>query len=122
MTLCVNGDAAIQKQTIVVRNRPPVASFAFSPSAPMLRETVMLTSTSADPDGPIAAQAWDIDGDGQYDDGGGVVASIAFGRVGAHTVGLRVVDRDGADVGGAPADPGGHARARAAQPVPGGAG
>ena len=56
----------------------------------------MLTSTSADPDGPIASQAWDIDGDGQYDDGGGVVASIAFGRAGPHTVGVRVVDRDGA--------------------------
>ena len=96
VTLCVDGDTTLQKQTIVVRNRPPVASFAFSPSAPTLRETVMLTSTSADPDGPIAAQAWDIDGDGQYDDGGGVVTSIAFGRVGPHTVGLRVLDRDGA--------------------------
>jgi hypothetical protein len=96
VTLCVNGDASLQKQTIVVRNRPPVASFSFAPVSPLVRDTVMLTSTSADPDGPIAGQAWDIDGDGQYDDGGAVVASIAFGRPGAHTVGVRVVDRDGA--------------------------
>jgi PKD repeat protein len=96
VTLCVNGDASLQKQTIVVRNRPPVASFSFAPLAPMIHDTVMLTSTSADPDGPIAAQAWDIDGDGQYDDGGAVVANITFGRIGVHTVGLRVVDRDGA--------------------------
>ncbi len=96
VTLCVNGDASLQKQTIVVRNRPPVASFTLAPNSPLVRDKVMLTSTSADPDGPIAAQAWDIDGDGQYDDGGGVLANIAFGRVGAHTVGLRVVDRDGA--------------------------
>jgi hypothetical protein len=96
VTLCVNGDASLQKQTIVVRNRPPVASFSFAPLAPMVRDPVMLTSTSLDPDGPIAAQAWDIDGDGQYDDGGNVLAGIAFGRAGLHTVGLRVVDRDGA--------------------------
>ncbi len=96
VTLCVNGDASLQKQTIVIRNRPPVASFSFAPLAPMVRDTVMLTSTSLDPDGPIAAQAWDIDGDGQYDDGGNVVAGIEFGRAGPHTVGLRVVDRDGA--------------------------
>ena len=83
VTLCVNGDASLQKQTIVVRNRPPVASFSFAPVFPLVRDTVMLTSTSADPDGPIAAQAWDIDGDGQYDDGGAVVASITFGRPGA---------------------------------------
>ncbi len=96
VSLCVNGDAALQRQTIAVRNRPPSASFTISPSAPLLREAVMLTSTSADPDGPITSQAWDLDGDGQYDDSGAVVAAIAFGRAGAHTVGLRVVDRDGA--------------------------
>ncbi len=55
----------------------------------------MLTSISADPDGPIVAQAWDLDGDGAYDDGQGATASIRFPAAGDFPVGLLVTDRDG---------------------------
>ena len=51
MTLCVNGDASLQKQFDRVRNRPPRASFSLRPAR--TATTVMLTSTSLDPDGPI---------------------------------------------------------------------
>ena len=54
-----------------------------------------MSSTSLDPDGPIVAYAWDLDGDGAFDDGSGIAATIALGT-GLHRVGLRVVDRDGA--------------------------
>ena len=87
---CVNGDAARQKQFVHVRNRPPRAYFAYSGSG-----TITLSSTASDLDGPIVAYAWDLDGDGAFDDGNGSGAMVSFAP-GLHRVGLRVVDRDGA--------------------------
>jgi hypothetical protein len=88
--LCVNGDAARQKQFVHVRNRAPRAYFTYTGS-----DNVTVTSTASDLDGPIAAYAWDLDGDGSFDDGTGAGATVALGP-GLHRVGLRVVDRDGA--------------------------
>ncbi|MBN1529990.1 MAG: PKD domain-containing protein [Thermoleophilaceae bacterium] len=90
VALCVNGDAALQRQTVLVRNRPPRADFSFSGGG-----TVTVTSTSVDLDGPIVAYAWDLDGDGAFDDGNGIGATVALAP-GLHRIGLRVVDRDGA--------------------------
>jgi hypothetical protein len=59
-------------------------------------EQIVLTSFSADPDGPLVAQAWDLDGDGAFDDGQGSTAAVTFPTAGAHPVGLLVTDRDGA--------------------------
>ena len=89
--LCVNGNAATQRQFVHVRNRPPNAWFGYAAT----EDAVTLTSTALDLDGPIVAYAWDLDGDGAFDDSSGISASIAFGP-GIHRVGLRVVDRDGA--------------------------
>jgi PKD domain len=94
--LCVNGSESLAKQTVVVRNRPPIASFTFAPSAPVTDETIALGSTSVDPDGPIASQAWDLDGDGAFDDATGETASVSFATVGTHPISLVVTDRDGA--------------------------
>ena len=96
MTLCLNGDPSTQKQTVTVLNRPPTASFALVPAAPVTRQAVTLTSTSVDPDGPIVAQEWDLDGDGAFDDGLGETALYFWLRAGPHPVALRVTDRDGA--------------------------
>ena len=74
---------------------PPVASFDFLPARPRSGETVTFTSTASDPDGTIAAQAWDLDGDGEYDDGNGPSAQRSFADQGEYTVGLEVIDSDG---------------------------
>jgi len=78
-------------------NRAPTASFTSNPSAPRAGQTVRLTSTSTDPDGPLARQQWDLDGDGRFASWSASTASVAT-RAGQRsvTVGLRVTDRDGA--------------------------
>ena len=87
-------DATSAGTAAVVENLPPVASFRFSPNPAFVGDTVDFTSISFDADGPVAAQAWDLDGDGQFDDGSDRVASKAFATAGQHTVRLRVTDSD----------------------------
>ncbi len=79
-------------RTVTVANRPPTAAFSFAPAAPAAGETVTLTSHSGDPEGPVT-EAWDLDGDGTFDDATGPVATTSF-AAGAHVVGLQVVDGD----------------------------
>jgi PKD repeat protein len=76
-------------------NARPVAAFTFSPSPAVAGETVAFTSTSSDPDGRVASQAWDLDDDRSYDDGSASTAARAFSSPGDYTVRLRVVDNDG---------------------------
>jgi len=98
ITLCVSGGTGSSSVTdnITVQNRPPFAAFTHAPSDPFGGDSVMLTSISADPDGPIVSQAWDLDADGAFDDGEGPTASVSFAAPGNHPVGLLVTDRDGA--------------------------
>ncbi|MEA2458955.1 MAG: hypothetical protein QOC95_1927, partial [Thermoleophilaceae bacterium] len=79
-------------------NRPPVASFTVSPTAPVAGAAVTFTSTSTDPDvgGKIASQAWDLNNDGVYDDGTGASASRSFPAAGSYVVRLKVTDDKGA--------------------------
>jgi PKD domain len=98
VSLCVTDgiDEASVKRKITVLNRPPVAAFTYAPVSPLTDDTVVLTSASLDPDGPIASLAWDLDNDGAFDDGSGVTTSLSFPRAGAYTVRLLAIDRDGA--------------------------
>jgi PKD repeat protein len=82
------------RKTVAVA-QAPVASFSVSPAAPVVNEPVSFTSTASDPDGSIAELAWDLNGDGSYDNGGGPVALRSFSAPGTHVVGLRVTDNDG---------------------------
>ncbi len=60
-------------------------------------DTIALSgAASTDTDGTIAAYAWDLDNDGQYDDATGVTADFAAATAGTFTVGLQVTDDDGA--------------------------
>lgn len=52
-------------------------------------------SSSCDPDGRLTLQAWDLDGDGAYDDATGSVATATFRSAGSRQVGLSVTARDG---------------------------
>ena len=86
-------------QTIAVQpfaNLQPAASFVHYPSSPQPGQLVSFYSTAADPDSPIAAQRWDLDGNGSYDDATGPTASRTFALPGRYTIGLQVEDTAGA--------------------------
>jgi PKD repeat protein len=77
-----------------VANRAPVAAFGFG--RPVRRGTpVTFTSASTDPEGRIAGLAWDLDGDGAYDDGAGATATRTFTTPTGNAVGLKVTDLEG---------------------------
>jgi PKD repeat protein len=85
--------------TVTMRiNAPPVAAFDFAPTGPQTKDTVTFTSTAGDPDGPgdIRAIAWDLNGDGNYNDATGPSAHAVFLTAGDYTVGMRVTDSGGA--------------------------
>jgi len=86
---------ATQPQVITVRNRPATASFTVVPAKPVAGEQATLTSTSFDPDGPIASQTWDLDGDGAFDDASGDLVRFTWPKEGTYPVALRVTDSDG---------------------------
>jgi PKD repeat protein len=74
---------------------PPAASFTIAPTAPAVNQPVLFTSTSSDPDGTLVEQVWDLNGDGNYDNGGGATALRSFADAGVYAVGLRVTDDAG---------------------------
>ena len=88
-----NGNSAVVERRLRV-NAPPVAAFTWSPFAIASGGEVDLISTSRDVEGAVAT-AWDLDGDGQYDDAAGAWVSRRFSRAGTYEVGLRVTDSDG---------------------------
>ena len=75
---------------------PPVAAFSFAPRSPGVGDTVTFVSSSFDPDGPIVSMAWDLNGDGRYNDAAGPLASKRFAAPGTYTIGLQVTDAQGA--------------------------
>jgi hypothetical protein len=91
------GATDVVRHAIDVANRAPVAAFDVNPTAPRTGEDVTLTSRGTDPDGGTLqlTAAWDLDGDGEFDDATGDTASASF-LAGPHVVRLRVTDGDGA--------------------------
>jgi len=82
-----------QAQTITVGNRPPTASFSFSPASPLTGQTVSFNGTgSSDPDGTISSYAW-IFGDGGTSSG--ATPTHAYSKPGTYTVQLSVTDDSG---------------------------
>ena len=77
-------------------NTAPSASFSASTLTPQTGVAVTFTDSSSDADGTIASRAWDLDGDGAYDDATGATATATYATAGDVTVGLRVTDDDGA--------------------------
>lgn len=90
------GESGQKQRVIQVNNRLPAASLAYFPASPEAGEPVSFVSTSQDPDGTLASQLWDLNGDGVFGDATGPTASYTFPSPGTSTVGLRVVDGDGA--------------------------
>jgi PKD repeat protein len=91
----VGGGFAIVTTTVNV-NAPPQARFSVAPEDAFVGDIVTLSSTSVDPDGPLARQEWDLDNDGQFDDANAAVVSARFNSEGTHPLKLRVTDSRGA--------------------------
>jgi PKD repeat protein len=90
-----NANQAVSEKTIRV-NAPPSAGFVWSPLEPVAGQAVDLFSVSSDSEGALAAQAWDLDGDGEFDDATGSSVRQVFPRPGTYDVGLHITDSDGA--------------------------
>ena len=56
---------------------------------------VIFTATASDPDGTVAALAWDLDGDGQFNDGTGAVVARTFSTPGSRIVSVHATDNVG---------------------------
>jgi hypothetical protein len=80
----------------LAQDQRPEASFSFSPEDPRAGQEVRFESSSCDPDGRLVRQAWDLDGDGAYDDAEGEAATQTFAGPGPRTIGLEVTARGGA--------------------------
>jgi len=95
----VDGATDTATAAITVVNHPPVAGIAVqAPPAVAGRATTLDATASHDTDGTIADYRWDLDGDGVYETDGGTTATraVTFATHGAHSVGVQVVDDDGA--------------------------
>jgi hypothetical protein len=97
-TLDLDGHPSERRRQVTVvgpgggPNRPPEASFVFFPANPVAGEPVTFVSTSSDPDSPIPASglAWDLNGDGSFDDAEGSTAATAYPVAGTYTISLRI--------------------------------
>jgi PKD repeat protein len=78
-------------------NQPPNAVASGSPTSGTVPLTVnFVGSGSSDPDGTISSYAWDLDGDGAYDDSSAQNPSFTYTTAGTYTVRLQVTDNGGA--------------------------
>jgi hypothetical protein len=75
---------------------PPIVSIGQTPDAPRPDQPIQLTANASDPGGAILHYAWDLDGDGTYDDAPEQSSTTTrFATEGSHTVGVRVIDTAG---------------------------
>jgi hypothetical protein len=80
----------------VASNRAPQVSFTFNPARPMVGAPVTFRAAASDPDGSVAALAWDLDGDGRFDDAAGSMGAWTFMSPGQRMVSVRATDDRGA--------------------------
>ncbi|MBA3262785.1 MAG: PKD domain-containing protein [Thermoleophilaceae bacterium] len=97
-----SGASATSTREIVVRgvlvpgNNPPIVAFAFSPRSPQVGDSVEFVSSTIDPEGQLREQAWDLDGDGEFDDARGDEVAYTFATPGPKVVRQRATDGAGA--------------------------
>ncbi|NIV39534.1 MAG: DUF11 domain-containing protein [Anaerolineae bacterium] len=76
---------------VTVQNLEPTAD-AGGPYTGTAGASVILTATGSDPGGGPLTYTWDLDDDGQYDDGNGEVVGYTWTVAGPHTATVQVVD------------------------------
>jgi glucose/arabinose dehydrogenase len=78
-------------------NQPPVAVATANPTSGAAPLTVSFNgSGSSDPDGDPITYAWDLDGDGSFDDSTAAQPTFTYTQSGTYTARLRVTDSPGA--------------------------
>jgi PKD repeat protein len=91
-----HGATAFAGKTVPVDEAPrPTAGFTYSPASPFTGELVTFTSTSTPGQGAITKLEWDLDDDGEFDDGTGPEARWSYASAGSHLVLLRATQTDG---------------------------
>ncbi len=79
----------------IAPNDSPIAAFDADPTFGSVPLTVDFdASASSDPDGGALTYAWDLDGDGAFDDGNDVTESWTYNAAGDVTVSLKVTDAE----------------------------
>jgi PKD repeat protein len=79
------------------QNQPPTAVATANPTSGAAPLTVAFDgTTSSDPEGGALTYAWDLDGDGGFDDGTAPTAGFTYTLPGNYTATLRVTDPSGA--------------------------
>jgi PKD repeat protein len=87
----------IRRITYTSANQPPVAVATATPTTGAAPLTVAFDGTgSSDPDDNQLSYAWDLDGDGAYDDSTATKPSYTYTTAGTYTASLRVTDSPGA--------------------------
>jgi PKD repeat protein len=91
------GGGTIRRIEYVSTNRAPTAVADATPTTGAAPLTVSFDGTgSSDPDGDTLSYAWDLDGDGAFDDSTAAQLTYTYTTQGTHTASLRVTDPDGA--------------------------
>jgi hypothetical protein len=87
----------IRRITYTSANQPPMAVATATPRTGAAPLTVAFDGTgSSDPDGDSLSYAWDLDGDGAYDDSTATKPSHTYSAEGSYTASLKVTDTRGA--------------------------
>ena len=71
------------------QSAPVSASFEYSPAEPEPGQAIALSATTSGGGPAPIEHAWDLDGDGEFDDAGGARAQTSFAADGAYVVRLR---------------------------------
>jgi glucose/arabinose dehydrogenase/PKD repeat protein len=87
----------IRRIRYFAQNQPPFAVATANPTSGAAPLTVTFDGTaSSDPDGDALTYAWDLDGDGAFDDAAQATTSFTYTQPGTYTATLRVTDPSGA--------------------------
>ena len=82
--------------TVEGADEPPTAAVSYQPSSPAPDEQVTFdASDSTDPDGQITEYAWDVTGDGQFQQTSDAVYTHTYAEAGEYTVTVQVTDDTG---------------------------
>jgi PKD repeat protein len=76
----------------VLPDKAPAVVLSANPAEPSLGAEVTFTAKASDTDGTVDAIEWDLDNDGQFDDGAGAIVTWTFTTPGSRIVAVRATD------------------------------